>query len=207
MNNQGVLTIISGFSGSGKGTAVKILCDKYDYALSVSATTRAPREGEADGVHYFFKTKEEFDRMIENDELLEWAEYVNNKYGTPKEYVFNQLKNGKDIILEIEMQGALQIKEKYPDTVLIFMVPPSAEELRSRLINRGTETEDVIDLRLSRASEEISFIEKYDYLVINDDIDKCVEDINNIVEAERMKVCNRNEMVEYIINDFKTNNK
>lgn len=132
MDNQGVLAVISGFSGAGKGTLMRALLERYDnYALSISATTRAPREGEVDGREYFFKTREEFEQMIEHDELVEYAQYVGNYYGTPKEYVFSNLKAGKDVLLEIEIQGALKIKKKFPEAVLIFVTPPSAGSLET----------------------------------------------------------------------------
>ena len=155
MKSKGVLLVISGFAGTGKGTLVKALLDRYDnYALSVSATTRQPREGEQEGVHYFYKTKEEFQKMIEQGELVEYAQYVGNYYGTPKAYVEEQLQKGKDVILEIEIQGALKIKERFPDTLLLFLLPPDADTLEARLKGRGSETEDVIAQRLARAVEE-----------------------------------------------------
>ena len=153
--SKGVLTVVSGFSGAGKGTVMKRLIQKYDdYALSISVTTRNPREGERDGIEYFFKTKEEVEAMIENDEFLEYARYVDNYYGTPRFYVEEMLAKGKNVILEIEIQGAMQIKAKNQEAVLVFVTPPSFEELRNRLIGRGTETADVIESRLKRASEE-----------------------------------------------------
>ena len=181
--NKGIFLVLSGFSGSGKGTVMKEIMKKYSdrYALSISATTRAPRPGETDGVEYFFKTRAEFEAMIENDELVEYAQYVSNYYGTPKAYVEEQLNAGKDVILEIEIQGALKIKEKFPDTLLLFMTPPSAEELKKRLIGRNTETMEVIESRLSRAVQEAEGIENYDYLIINDDLEKCVEQFHSIV--------------------------
>ena len=145
--NRGILTVVSGFSGSGKGTIMRELMKKYadSYALSISATTRNPRPGETDGVEYFFRTKEQFEQMIKDDALIEYAQFVGNYYGTPKAYVEEQLEAGKDVILEIEIQGALKVKEKFPDTLLLFVTPPSAEELKNRLIGRGTETMDVIE--------------------------------------------------------------
>ena len=139
--SKGILIVLSGFSGSGKGTIMKELMKKYSdqYALSISATTRSPRPGETDGVEYFFRTKEQFEKMIADDELIEYAKYVDNYYGTPKAYVEEQLAAGKDVILEIEIQGALKVKEKFPDTLLMFVTPPSAEELKNRLVGRGTE--------------------------------------------------------------------
>ena len=169
MSRKGILTIISGFSGVGKGTLVQGLMNQYDgYALSVSATTRNPRDGEVDGVNYFFRTREEFEAMIGNGELLEHAEYVNNYYGTPRAYVEGMLNDGKDVILEIEIQGARQIKEKMPEAVSIFIMPPDAQTLRKRLVGRGTETAEVIDKRLKRAVEESEGIEEYDYILVND---------------------------------------
>ena len=156
MNNKGILIVVSGFSGAGKGTIMKALLNKYDnYALSISATTRNPREGEVDGREYFFKTREEFEKMIAKDELIEYAKYVNNYYGTPKAYVEEQLADGKDVILEIEIQGALKVKEKFPETLLLFVTPPSAAELRSRLVGRGTETMEVIEQRMARVPQRL----------------------------------------------------
>ena len=156
MNERGILIVVSGFSGAGKGTLMKRLLEKYEerYALSVSATTRQPREGERDGIEYFFKTKEEFEKMIAKEELIEYARYVENYYGTPRAYVEQMLEAGKDVILEIEIQGALKVKKAFPDTLLLFVVPPSAEELKHRLVGRGTESMEVIESRLKRAVEE-----------------------------------------------------
>jgi len=184
---KGILVVASGFSGAGKGTIMKKLMSEHgeNYALSISATTRAPRQGEEHGVDYFFITTEEFEEMIERDELVEYAKYVSNYYGTPKAYVEEQLNAGKNVILEIEIQGALKIKEKFPDTVLMFITAPSAEELKERLIGRGTETQDIIDARMSRAYEESLGVENYDYLVVNDDLEACVELVNEIICKER----------------------
>ena len=191
--NKGVLTVVSGFSGSGKGTIMKALLKKYDnYALSISATTRSPREGERNGREYFFKTKEEFQRLIEEDQLIEYAQYVENYYGTPREYVERCLDDGKDVILEIEVQGARKVKEKIPEAVLIFVTPPSAEELRARLVGRGTESMEVIESRLSRANQEAVVMPDYDYLLVNDDLEQCVEAMHGIIQAERCKM-RRNE--------------
>ena len=191
--NKGVMTVVSGFSGSGKGTIMKALLKKYDnYALSISATTRSPREGERNGREYFFKTKEEFQRLIEEDQLIEYAQYVENYYGTPREYVERCLDDGKDVILEIEVQGARKVKEKIPEAVLIFVTPPSAEELRARLVGRGTESMEVIESRLSRANEEAVVMPDYDYLLVNDDLEQCVEAMHGIIQAERCKM-RRNE--------------
>lgn len=188
--NKGILIVFSGFSGSGKGTIMKELMRKYSdiYALSISATTRAPRNGETDGVEYFFRTTEQFEDMIKNDELVEYARYVENYYGTPRTYVEEQLAAGKDVILEIEIQGALKVKEKFPDTLLMFVTPPSAEELRNRLIGRGTEDMEVIESRLARAVEEAQGIEAYDYLIVNDILEECVEEVHSIIRNEHYKV-------------------
>lgn len=193
MENKGRIVIISGFSGAGKGTLMKALMKEYKdkYALSVSATTRAPRPGEKDGVDYFFVTKEQFESMIEKEELIEYAQYVGNYYGTPKAYVDEQLLAGKNVILEIEIQGALKIKEKFPETVLMFVTAPSPECLKERLVERATETPEVIEARLSRACEEAEGIENYDYIVVNDTIEAGVALIDRLIENERMgKVAN-----------------
>ena len=187
MENKGKLVVISGFSGAGKGTLMKALMKEYgdSYALSVSATTRNPRPGEMDGVDYFFVTRDKFEQMIEEDALIEYAQYVGNYYGTPKEYVQQQLDLGKNVILEIEIQGALKIKEKFPDTVLMFVTAPDANELKNRLVGRGTETPEVIAARLSRACEESMGMEKYDYLVINDTIENGISLIDRLICDER----------------------
>lgn len=187
MKNKGKLVVISGFSGAGKGTLMKALMKEYgdSYALSVSATTRSPRPGEMDGVDYFFVTRDKFEQMIAEDALIEYAQYVGNYYGTPKEYVQQQLDLGKNVILEIEIQGALKIKEKFPDTVLMFVTAPDANELKNRLVGRGTEPPEVIAARLSRACEESMGIEKYDYLVINDTIENGIFLIDRLICDER----------------------
>ena len=187
-NGQGILVVVSGFSGAGKGTLMKALLEKYhNYALSISATTRSPREGEQDGREYFFVTRDKFESMIEERELIEYAQYVNNYYGTPKEYVEQKMAEGKDVILEIEIQGALKVKKRFPDALLLFVTPPSAEELRRRLVGRGTETLEVINARLARAAEEASGMEAYDYLLINDDLDRCVEEMHQLIQLQHRK--------------------
>ena len=197
MKEKGILIVVSGFSGSGKGTIMRELLKKYDnYALSVSATTRVPRPGEEEGREYFFKSTEEFEKMIAKDELIEYARYVDNYYGTPRVYVEEQLEAGKDVVLEIEIQGALKVKEKFPDTLLLFVTPPSAQELRSRLVGRGTETMDVIEYRMSRAKEEAEGMEKYDYLIINDDLMEC-----GTYTVAKEKGLVRLEGKEYVVQD------
>ena len=203
MKKLGVLSVISGFSGVGKGTIVKKLVAKEDYALSISATSRAPREGEVHGREYFFLTREEFHSMIESDGLIEWAEYVNNFYGTPREYVEERLAEGKDVILEIEPQGALKIKEKYPEAVLIFIVPPNAKELEKRLIGRGTEETDTIKKRLKRAAEETEYIDNYEYIVVNDNLDDAVRDIHHIIQAASHKKDRAKGFIEALTDDLK----
>ena len=184
MKHKGLLIVISGFSGVGKGTLVKKLVDSYDnYALSVSMTTRAPRDGEKDGVSYFFVEKETFEETIANDGLIEYASYVGNYYGTPRAWVEEQLDSGRDVVLEIEVQGALKVKEKFPEALLLFLLPPSAQELKHRLEKRGTETAEVIEQRLKRAREEAEYIGRYDFIEVNDDLDACMGRINGIVAA------------------------
>ena len=184
MKKEGTLIVLSGFAGSGKGTLVKrLLADYNQYALSISMTTRMPRPGEEHGKSYFFVTKEEFQRTIDRDGLLEYACYCDNFYGTPKAYVEEQLAEGKDVILEIEVQGALQIKEKFPKTLLLFVTPPSAQELKARLVGRGTETEEVINKRMRRASEEAKCMPLYDYIIVNDDLEECVRNTHCIIQA------------------------
>ncbi|MBQ6415135.1 MAG: guanylate kinase [Butyrivibrio sp.] len=184
MKRKGIIIVVSGFSGAGKGTIMKELTKRYEqYALSISATTRNPREGEENGREYFFITTEEFEKLIAEDGLIEHAKYVNNYYGTPRKYVEEKLSQGIDVILEIEIQGALQIKEQYKDAVLLFVMPPSAQVLEKRLRGRGTETDEVIAKRLARAKEEAVGIEKYDYIVVNDDLDECVEKVHEIISS------------------------
>ena len=185
MQTKGVLVVVSGFSGAGKGTVMKALLEKYDnYALSVSATTRSPRPGEENGREYFFLTESQFEDMIRNDELIEHARYVDHYYGTPRKYVEDKMAVGKDVILEIEIQGALKVKEKFPDTLLMFVTPPNARELKSRLVGRGTETMEVIESRMNRACEEAEGMSAYDYLVVNDKLDDCVEEMHSIIQGE-----------------------
>lgn len=203
--NKGILTVVSGFSGAGKGTIMKELLKRHPdtYALSISATTRNPRPGETDGVEYFFRTREEFEQKIAEDALIEYAQYVGNYYGTPKAYVEEQLLAGKNVILEIEIQGALKVKEKFPDTLLLFVTPPSAEELKNRLVGRGTETMDVVMSRLNRANEEAEGIEQYDYLVINDVLEDAVEEVHQIIQNEHYRVSRNETSIEMMRNELK----
>ena len=182
MNHKGLLVVISGFSGAGKGTLMKkLLADYEQYALSISMTTRAPREGEVNGREYFFATREQFEDKIKQGGFIEHAQYCGNYYGTPKDYVEEQLEAGKDVILEIEIQGAMKVKEQFPDAVLLFVMPPSIAVLHQRLIGRGTETEEVIAERLQRAEEEAVGIEDYDYIIINDDLEECVKELHELL--------------------------
>lgn len=204
--DKGMLVVISGFSGAGKGTLMKGLIQNYDfYSLSISATTRAPRPGEQEGREYFFVSKKEFLQMMQNGELLEYARYVDNYYGTPKSYVEQELAKGKDVILEIEMQGALKIKAKYPDSLLIFITPPSVDELIRRLRNRGTETEDVIVKRLEKATMEAEGIEAYDYILINDNLDKTVKHLNYLIQDQHMRVRSQIKFLEEIRGQLRAN--
>jgi len=185
---KGLLLVLSGPSGVGKGTVCSALRSrKSNIVYSVSATTRAPREGEVDGVNYFFKSKEEFEEMIAGDQLLEWAEYVNNYYGTPRGYVEEQINLGNDVILEIEVQGAMKVKEKFPHGVFIFLSPPSMEELKNRIVGRGTESDASILNRMTVAKEEIDMMEHYDYVVVNDEVELACDRIQAIVLAEHCK--------------------
>ena len=205
MSRKGVLAVVSGFSGAGKGTLMKALLSEHadQYALSISATTRGPREGEVDGREYFFKTKDQFEQMIAEDALIEHACYVGNYYGTPKNYVMEQLEAGKNVSLEIEIQGALKVKERFPDTLLLFVTPPSAGELERRLRGRGTETDEVIKSRLKRAVEEAEFMDRYDYILVNDDLETCVQEMHELIQAQRHKTSQNHEFIVEMKEDLK----
>lgn len=204
MKNKGILIVVSGFSGAGKGTLMKKLVQEYDnYALSISATTRTAREGEEDGREYFFITKEAFERKIAEGGLIEYACYCENYYGTPRDYVEEQLEAGKDVILEIEIQGALKIRGQFPTALLLFVMPPNVQELKHRLTARGTETAEVIDKRLSRAVEEAEGIEKYDYIVVNDDLETCVKQLHGIIMAAHNTPFRNEEFIEKIREELK----
>ncbi|MCR5304568.1 MAG: guanylate kinase [Lachnospiraceae bacterium] len=199
MNSNGIIAVVSGFAGTGKGTVMKKLVEEYDhYALSISMTTRTPRPGEVDGREYFFTDEESFTKAVKEDKLIEHACYCGKYYGTPREYVDKQLQNGKDVLLEIDIQGALQIKQRFPDSYLIFIMPPSSEELVRRLKGRGTETDEQIKNRLKRAGEESEGIEKYDAIVVNEDIAECASDINRLIEASRFRPSHNEDFIRSV---------
>ncbi|MDR1773745.1 MAG: guanylate kinase [Clostridioides sp.] len=189
LKRKGLLLVVSGPSGAGKGTICKALLNSNEnLKLSVSVTTRKSREGEVEGVNYYFIDNEKFNQLVEADELLEYAHVYGNFYGTPKEKVIENLEKGNDVILEIEMKGAMQVRERYPEGVFIFTLPPSLEELKNRIVGRGTETPEEIHKRLSSAYDEIKLIDNYDYFVINEEVATAVETIENIIKCEKNKV-------------------
>lgn len=204
MQREGILIVISGFAGTGKGTIVKKLLEGHDhYALSISMTTRSPRPGEENGKSYFFVTKEEFEKTIAENGLIEHACYCENYYGTPRAYVEQMMKEGKDVILEIEIQGALKIKKMFPDALLLFVLPPTAEELKRRLVGRGTETMEVVNQRMERAAVEAQGIDKYDYIIVNDEIEECVKNTNAIIEAAHARPFRNKEFIKIMQDDLK----
>ncbi|MGR0120676.1 guanylate kinase [Bacillus halotolerans] len=189
MKERGLLIVLSGPSGVGKGTVRQAIFSQEDikFEYSISVTTRNPREGEVNGVDYFFKTREEFEQMIANNKLLEWAEYVGNYYGTPVDYVEQTLQEGKDVFLEIEVQGALQVRNAFPEGLFIFLAPPSLSELKNRIVTRGTETDALIENRMKAAKAEIEMMDAYDYVVENDNVETACDKIKAIVLAEHLK--------------------
>lgn len=196
MSSKGLLIVVSGPSGAGKGTICKeLLSNNPQIKVSISSTTRLPRPGEKDGVNYFFIDKNKFETMINNNDFLEYASVYDNYYGTPKEYVMNNLENGNDVLLEIDIVGALQIKERFEDAIFIFILPPSLEELKNRIVGRGTESLSDIEKRYGSAISEIKQVIKYDYAVVNDDIKRAVEDIKAIIIAEKCKVLRKHEEI------------
>lgn len=196
---KGILAVVSGFSGAGKGTIMKSLISRYNnYELSVSATTRNPRPGETEGKDYFFVSDERFQEMIRNNELVEYAKYVDHYYGTPRRFVEEQMEKGRDVLLEIEIQGAMKIRKQFPDAVLIFIAPPSGAELKRRLLGRGTETEDVVNQRLCRAIRESEGVEQYDYILINDEVGACTERLHSILCACHERTSAHMDVIENI---------
>lgn len=198
MSEKGILVVVSGFSGAGKGTLMRELLGRYpdQYALSISATTRKPRTGEEHGREYFFVSAGEFEAMIREEALIEYACYVGNYYGTPRSYVEEQMEAGRDVILEIEIQGALKVKERFPDTLLLFVTPPDAGELERRLRGRGTETEEVIRERLKRAVEEAESMESYDYILVNDELNVCTEQMHGLIRTQHYKTANNLNFIQ-----------
>lgn len=204
MNEHGMLVVVSGFSGAGKGTIIKSLTEQYgNYALSISATTRTPRVGEAHGREYFFVSEKRFLEMIRNEDLIEYAQYVNHYYGTPRDYVEEQMEQGKDVLLEIEIQGALKIKERFAHAILIFVTPPDVEELKRRLMGRGTESGEVIRERLHRAAEEAEGIEAYDYLLINDEVADCTRRLHEIIRVQHQRISSNGLFLSQIREELK----
>ena len=199
MNNRGLLIVVSAPSGCGKGTLLAEILKDKDYYYSVSATTRSPREGEVDGVNYHFTTREEFEELIKSDGMLEYAQYCGNYYGTPKKEVEKKLSEGKNVILEIEVQGAMQVKKIAPEGVFVFILPPSVSELKKRLLKRGTEEISVIEKRVSEAVGEIKYAEKYDYVIVNDDLSKAVDDFKMVISAEKMRTKNSKEIIDEVL--------
>ena len=200
--SKGKLVVISGFSGAGKGTIVKQLIERYGYSLSVSATTREPREGEVDGKDYYFKTTDEFLSLVDYNGLIEWTKYVDNYYGTPRKFVEDELAAGKTVILEIEVKGAANIKAQYPDAVLLFLTTKDVDTLRGRLRKRGTETDEVIEKRIKRAAEESELMDNYDYIVVNDDLEECIDTVHSIIISDYYKTENMTEFIKTIREDL-----
>ena len=197
--NKGTLVVFSGPSGCGKDTILqKYLDGREDVFLSISATTRSPRPGEVDGVNYFFLSEEQFKKKIAHDGMLEYACYCGNYYGTPMDSVYKKLDAGIDVILEIEVQGALQIKERCPEAAMIFVMPPSMEELRSRLVGRGTEDMETVEKRLSQAREEMKAAPQYDYIIVNNTIEQAAEDLHAVLRSQRLKTENQKEFLNEV---------
>lgn len=200
--SKGFLFVISGPAGTGKGTVCKeILKRNKDIVFSVSATTRKPRVGEVDGVNYFFIDKEKFEIMVENEEFLEYAYVHTNYYGTPKDFVLEKVNQGEIVLLEIDVQGAMQVKENFSEAVFVFLLPPTMEELKNRIVKRGTETEEDINRRFENAFKELDFVGKYDYFVINDVLEDAVNDIEVIIRAEKLRVKRHSDIKDRIISE------
>lgn len=203
MSDRGILIVLSGPSGAGKGTICAALRQQMpNLVYSVSMTTRAPRVGEEEGVSYFFRDKEEFQRLIKEDAFLEYAQVYDNFYGTPKQHVMDLLSEGKSVFLEIDIQGAMQVKERFSEAVFIYIVPPSLDILSNRLRDRGTDAADVIDKRLSKASSELALVHRYDYIVVNDVLPDAVEKVASILRAEACKIKRNKEKIQYIYKQY-----
>ena len=201
IKRRGLLIVVSGPSGAGKGTICENLLRTKDYIHpSVSTTTRQPRTGEVAGVDYNFITKEAFEKKIKNDDFLEYAQVYDNYYGTPRDFVIEKLAKGEDVLLEIDIQGALQVRQKFPEGIFVFILPPSMKELKNRIINRGSETKESLEKRFTSAFKEIKFLKKYDYFIVNDKVEKATDTLISIIEAEKSRVV---ENVDDIIEKFK----
>ena len=204
MAPRGTLTVVSGFSGVGKGSVMNSLLSRYEgYALSVSATTRDPRPGEVHGVAYYFISRDEFEEMIVSDGLVEYAEYCGNYYGTPKAFVEQQLKEGMDVILEIEIQGAMKVRKLFPDATLVFVMPPSAQALFERLTKRGTESRETIEGRIRRAVHEAEGIEDYDFILVNDKVDPCADELHRLIQARKMRTAQNLPLIDHVREDIR----
>ncbi len=203
MNKKGLLLVLSGPSGVGKGTVGSELLRKHDdFCFSVSATTRPMRSGEAEGVNYFYKTDEQFDEMIKNDAFLEYmCVFGKHRYGTPKEYVMSKIENGINVLLDIDVQGAMKVKSNMPDAVTVFILPPSLCELKNRLIGRNTETAEAIERRLAECKVEISYAEKYDYVIVNDKLEDAVSALEDIIKSVKCKSAYNNATIEALLNE------
>lgn len=204
MNKKGILLVLSGPSGVGKGTVGSELLKKHDdFCFSVSATTRPIRNGEAEGINYFYKTDEEFDEMIKNDAFLEYmCVFGKHRYGTPKEYVMSKIEDGINVLLDIDVQGAMKVKANMPEAVTVFVMPPSLRELKNRLVGRKTETPDAIERRLAECKTEISYAERYDYIIVNDNLDNAVSELENIIECVKCKPTYNNTMIESLLKEI-----
>lgn len=204
MSNRSVLIVLSGPSGVGKGTVRQAIFENYenDFEFSISMTTREKRPGEIEGKDYFYRSKEEFQELLDADGFLEHAEYVNNFYGTPKKYVLDTLEAGRDVFLEIEVQGAKQVQKQMPEGIFVFLVPPNFKELEERLVNRGTDSPEKVEQRLKKAVDEMRQIRYYDYVVVNDEIDNAARRVKNIIESEHLKVARNIENFETFIKEM-----
>lgn len=201
--DKGILLVVSGPSGAGKGTicaAIRKIFPKLNY--SISMTTRAPRKGEVEGTSYFFRTNEEFEKLIKEDAFLEYAQVYDHYYGTPKKYALDKIENGESVLLEIDIQGAMQVKQRYPQGVFVYVVPPSLDVLSARIHGRGTDSEEVIQKRLAKITDELAMAHKYDYIIVNDVLEDAVHKVCSILEAESCKLSRNEGQVEVIFNQY-----